>query len=142
MSEEEKELAKQCVKLLSSASSTAALLGSRSVTRLTYQADQISHSSRVLGDLGKPIQSTTDRLVSTFSKRKDVCWLTVAFNPEEGLLLQATAKDRQKLLKLNRDDVDSAAKTATGIDYPPKHRGLVLLHFNMPTPASMIKATN
>ncbi|KAG7347622.1 hypothetical protein IV203_016327 [Nitzschia inconspicua] len=111
MSGEEKELAKQCVKLLFSTSSTAALLGSRSATRLTYQADQISHLSRVLVDL-------------------------------EGLLLQATAKDRQKLLKLNRDDVDSAAKTATGIDYPPKHRGLVLLQFNMPTPASMIKATN
>ncbi|KAG7365074.1 hypothetical protein IV203_038277 [Nitzschia inconspicua] len=106
MSEEDKELAKQCVNLRFSAFATAALLGSTSTTCSTYQADQISYLSRLLSELGKPNQSTADRLVSTFSERKDVCWLMVTFNPEEGLLLQATAKDRQKLLRLNRNDVE------------------------------------
>ncbi|KAG7369990.1 hypothetical protein IV203_027736 [Nitzschia inconspicua] len=106
MSEEDKELAKQCVKLRFSASSTAAFLGSTSTTRSTYQADQISYLSRLLSDLGKPNRSNADRLVATFSERKDVCWLMVTFNPEEGLLLQATAKDRKKLLRLNRDDIE------------------------------------
>ncbi|KAG7354880.1 hypothetical protein IV203_004236 [Nitzschia inconspicua] len=58
MSEEDRELAKKCVKLRFSASATAALLDSTSTTCSTYQANQISYLSRLPSELGKPNRST------------------------------------------------------------------------------------
>ena len=92
MTEEERELARQCSQICFPASSTSALLSIRNNlgVNLTWKEEQIRYLTKkdrdVLYNL-KEDASSAENLINSFSAREDVNYLYVTFDPTEGMVL-------------------------------------------------------
>ena len=92
MTEEERELARQCSQICFPASSTSALLSIRNNlgVNLTWKEEQIRYLTKkdrdVLYNL-KEDASSAENLINSFSVREDVNYLYVTFDPTEGMVL-------------------------------------------------------
>ncbi|KAG7371399.1 MULE transposase domain containing protein [Nitzschia inconspicua] len=111
MSKEEKKLAKQCSQLRFTATSTAALLNLRNALGLAHTPEQVHYlltQARVTELELAPSATNADKLVKSFSNRTDVCWAMMTFDPQAGVLLESTVKDRKNQLKLDRNSEENA----------------------------------
>ncbi|KAG7369893.1 MULE transposase domain containing protein [Nitzschia inconspicua] len=107
MSEEEKKLARECSQLHFTSTSTASLLNIRNALGVAHtraQMDYVLRRERITQLEVPPSATNAGQLVKSFSGRTDVCWAMMTFNPEVGVLLQATVKDRKEQMKLDRDE--------------------------------------
>ena len=92
MTEEERELARQCSQICFPASSTSALLSIRNNlgVNLTWKEEQIRYLTKkdrdVLYNLRQDA-SSAENLINSFSTRDDVNYLYVTFDQTEGMLL-------------------------------------------------------
>ena len=92
MTEEERELARQCAQICFPASSTSALLSIRNNlgVNLTWKEEQIRYLTKkdrdVLYNLREDASSAVN-LINSFSTRDDVNYLYITFDPTEGMLL-------------------------------------------------------
>ena len=100
MSEEQKQLARDCAQLNFSSSITTALLNLRKGLGMPEWKDsQIEHFLKVEKEefsMLTPNSSSADKLIYSFKQRNDVNYLYVTYHPDEGMLMM-TQKQRKQV---------------------------------------------
>jgi len=118
MTDEERELARQCAQLSFTPSSSAALANVRNGLGLdiTWKESQIAYLTNKEKQIVSKLDcnaSSAEKLIESFNERKDVNYLYVTFSPTEGLLVMSSRqkKDLKKEVKRNKVDLSGSQMT-------------------------------